>query len=220
MIKRALFLLLPVITLLGPIAFFSGPGWWSGMVDSVWPGSSTPSEAAARAAAPTAEPQTDKRLPALDSALGGLVGAEVHDLAEVMRFDVSPGWIIARWPRVSAGLAQLQLQGYRVPLVSGTAWDDVAGALTYYFNPRQEVQRLTFQGTTGDARKLVHLVTTRYGLARRLTNDPGMFLYERQDSNKASKSFLWIRPAAVVKASDPLGRLEVAMLLERPEAGS
>jgi len=56
--------------------------------------------------------------------------------------------VISRWPRVSAGLAELQLQGYRVPLVSGTTANDLAGALTYYFNSRQQVQRITFQGTT------------------------------------------------------------------------
>src|SRR5262245_34539652 len=27
------------------------------------------------------------------------------DLAEVLNFDVTPAWVMARWPRVSAGLA-------------------------------------------------------------------------------------------------------------------
>ena len=43
-----------------------------------------------------------------------------RSLDEVLRFDLTPDWILHRWPRVSTGLAQLDLQGYRVPLVSGT----------------------------------------------------------------------------------------------------
>ena len=133
----------------------------------------------------------------------------------MLRFDVSPAWVVARWPRVSTGLAQLQLQGYRVPLVTGTDQDDVAGSLTYYFNPKQQVQRLTFHGTTGDARSMVALLSTRFGLRRRLTNDPGVFLYETRNSRDEPTSFLWIRLAPVVKSTEPLDRYEVA-----PAAGA
>ena len=68
-----------------------------------------------------------------------LEGVTARDLGEVIRFDGSPEWVMARWPRVTAGLANLDLQGYRVPLVSGTAQDDLAGSLTYYFDRNQQV---------------------------------------------------------------------------------
>ena len=64
-------------------------------------------------------------------------------LAEVLRFDVTVAWVMQRWPRVSTGLPYLQLQGYRVPLVTGTTVADLAGSLTYYFNAQQQVQRIT-----------------------------------------------------------------------------
>ena len=141
----------------------------------------------------------------------------LHDLAEVLRFDLTPDWIVSRWPRVSTGLGQLQLQGYRVALVTGTAQDDLAGALTYYFNPRQQLQRITFRGTTGSAQKVVRLLTTRYGFARRLTNDASLFLYELPSLNGQARSYLWLRPARVVTSSDPYRRFEVAFVIERPE---
>jgi hypothetical protein len=141
----------------------------------------------------------------------------VHDVADVLRFDVTPDWIVHNWPRVSTGLAHLPLQGYRVPLVTGTAQDDLAGSLTYYFNPHQQVQRITFSGTTGNTGKLVNLVKARFGFTRRLTNDPGVFLYELPDSKGRVNSFVWIRPARVVRANDPYRRFEVALLIERPE---
>ena len=219
MVKKAFFLLLPVATLLSPVAFYSAPGWWSKMTANLQSMSSSEASHQVYMAGhnkPTGGQKTSK---APDGQPASVHDAPVHDLTGVLRFDVSPSWVVTRWPRVSTGLSQLQLQGYRVPLVTGTAEDDVAGALTYYFNPRQQVQRLTFHGTTGNAQKLVHYLSTRFSFRRRLTNDPGVFLYETVDQKGNPTSFLWIRPAGVVQASKPLERFEVALVMERPPTG-
>ena len=145
-----------------------------------------------------------------------LEGFPTFDFAEVFRFDVSPGWIMSRWSRVSAALGTLQLQGYRVPLVTGTAEDDLAGSLTYYFNSAQQVQRITFSGTTGDSRKLVHFITGRYGFARRVANNPSLFLYEIPETQGPPKNLLEVRPARLLRADLPYQRFEVELSIERP----
>lgn len=137
-------------------------------------------------------------------------------MAEVFRFDVSPRWVADNWPRVSTALAQLELQGYRVPLVTGSAEDDLAGSLTYYFNPWQQLQRITFIGTTGDVRRLVTFMTSKHGFARRLTNDPGQFLYEVPGPTGTPRGILWIRHFPVLKADRPHERYEVNLTLDRP----
>lgn len=214
MIKKGFLLLLPVLTLFSPILFFNAPGWWSQLKASIASASAPPAAAPPQGTKPKPDPFATRPL----GQEASLDGASVHELTEVLRFDISPAWVVRQWPRVSSGLAQLQLQGYRVPLVTGTDQDDLAGSLTYYFNPRQQVQRLTFHGTTGDTRSLVALFTARFGFRRRLTNEPGVFLYETLGSNGKPISFLWIRPAPVVKATEPLERYEVAILMERPES--
>ena len=138
-------------------------------------------------------------------------------LEEVLRFAVTVEWVMHRWPRVSTGLPQVQLQGYRVPLVTGTTAADVAGSLTYYFNAQQQVQRITLRGATGDPGRLVTLLSGRHHFARRLTNDPGLVLYETVDSSNHPAGSLKIRSAGVVKASQPYSRFEVDLLLDRPE---
>ena len=138
-----------------------------------------------------------------------------HDLAEIFRWDVTTAWILARWPRVSAGLSTVEQQGYRVPLVTGTAADDLAGSLTYYFDRRQQVERITFLGTTGDSRRLVALLATKFGFVRELNDDPSLFLYRVRDGRKVI-SELRIKPAHVVRADAPNTRFEVALLIERP----
>ncbi len=144
-------------------------------------------------------------------------GPAVRDMAELFRFDISAGWIMQRWSRVSTGMAQLQLQGYRVPLVTGTAPSDLAGSLTYYFNPKQQLEKITFAGSTGDASRLVQLLTRRYGFARRLTNDSGIFLYESVDERGKVQSVLKIRPTGILKKQDRHNRFQVDLMLNRPE---
>lgn len=213
--KKAMFVLFPLVAVLGPIAYYSAPQWWPKIAASF------SANASAQDSSPMADfvPSTyaDRASPSAPGGIpGSLEGTPVDDLSEVLRFDLTPGWIVNRWPRVSAGLAHLELQGYRVPLVTGTAEDDLAGALTYYFNPRQQVQRITFYGTTGDTRRLVDLVTGRFGFARRLINDASVFVFEIPGSNGRAISSLWIRPAKVIKTSDPRRRFEVALVIERP----
>jgi hypothetical protein len=218
MVKKGLFVLLPLIAAGAPIALFSAPGLWSQVTAFIPTPASNGSQATLTG--------VELSVPASSAASAALEPPErpphdvpIHDLADVLRFDLTPDSVVSRWPRVSAGLAHLELQGYRVPLVTGTAEDDLAGALTYYFDPRQRLDRITFHGTTGNPRRLVDLVTSRFGLARKFINDAGVFLYEIPGQRGRARSFLWIRPAPVVKASDPHHRFEVAMVIQRPKEG-
>src|SRR5208282_1027267 len=108
---------------------------------------------------------------------------QVHDASSVFDFQLTPEWIVAHWPAVSTGLARLQLEGYRVPLVTGTARQDLAGSLTYYFNAEQRLQEITFIGSSGDPRPLIGLLSNRFHLTRRLVNDPGLVVYEAVHNN-------------------------------------
>ena len=91
---------------------------------------------------------------------------------------MTAAWVLGAGLRVTAGLPDADLQGYRVPLVTGTREDDLAGSLTYYFNKNQRCQRITFQGTTGDARKLAAYLMRRYGFKQQVSSDPNLYLYQ------------------------------------------
>ena len=133
-------------------------------------------------------------------------------IAEAIRFDVSTSWIINRWPRVTAGLPEGGLQGYRVPLITGTHHDDIAGSLTYYFNAQQTCQKITFQGATGDPRKVTSHVAGQFRLTRQNSSDPGLHLYQTRWNGKAV-SELKIKTKAVVKADAPHARYDVELTL-------
>lgn len=170
--------------------------------------------AAAGPVPPVPAPLTIPGAPRLDPSR--LEGSPVADLAEVFRFDVTPAWVLQRWPRVSTGLSVVQLEGYRVPLVTGTAESDLAGALTYYFTPDQKAARIVFRGSTGDVRRLARLLTDKFHFVRRKTNDPGLVVYETVDSLGRQTGIARFRTADVVKAEQSRARYEVELVIDRP----
>lgn len=144
-----------------------------------------------------------------------LEGPPAVHLEEVFRFDVTKDWIYLRWPRKSTSLANDDLFGIRVPLVTGISIDDLAGSLTYYFNPAGQVQHIAFRGRTGDPQRLVRLLAGRYGLRPQNSPVPGEQLYQTR-WNGRPQSELRIRPAAVVWSSSPHSTFDVVLALERP----
>ncbi|MEE8451665.1 MAG: DUF6690 family protein [Thermoguttaceae bacterium] len=190
----------------GPVAYYSAPEYWEGLREEWFPNEEA-SDSAVAAALADDESSTDR--------VAAIEGAPVSDLGELLRFDVTPDWIMRRWPRVSTGLSHMQLQGYRVLMVTGTKETDLAGSLTYYFNAQQKVQRITFHGATGDPQRLIRLLTSRHEFARRLTNDPGLTVYEAPQEDGRRTSTLKLTSVGVVKASDPRRRLKVELAMER-----
>jgi hypothetical protein len=188
----------------GPAAIYWGREYVkNGNLTAFIPGSAKESKASTKTSAPKGDFGTE--------------APPIVDIGDALRFDLAPAWVIQRWPRVSTGMGQVQMQGYRVALVTGTSEHDLAGSLTYYFNPRQQLQRIVFYGTTGDPGKLVAFLSARYGFARRILNDPGLFVYEVPGSGAKPSSFLQMQSFDIIKHSDPLKKFKVSFVIERPE---
>lgn len=142
-----------------------------------------------------------------------LAGPTVTNLAELIRFDIRPDWIIARWPRVTPTVGDFGLQGFRVPVASGTRIDDIAGSLTYYFDSHHVVQRVTFEGYTGDERRLVEVVTKIFGLTSEPTPEAARYVARW---NGRPTSALLVTRAPVIQAHSPHTQLHARLELNRP----
>ena len=134
---------------------------------------------------------------------------------ELFQFGYSPQWIARQWPRVSSQVKE-GLTGMRVALVSGTTLDDVAGSLTYYFDPHQQPRRVRFFGTTGDPSRFVSFLTTNFGFQPEPSLGGGMFA---RHENGQLVSVLRLRQSPVVHHSKPLERYLVQLELNRPGSG-
>jgi hypothetical protein len=174
---------------------------WEGFAGRFgWPGS-------AGAAGATVSSSHDAALPSPSG---------FYQLDEVLRFDVTPRWITDRWPRVSTVRSEHDLQGLRVPLVTGTGTQDISGSLTYYFDHYQRVRRVTLRGQTGDERALVQMASARFGLKPEASLTAGMYVSRW---NGRPVNVLHVSLAPVVHAAVANGRLLIDMELNDADGG-
>jgi hypothetical protein len=211
-LNQVIFAVVALVAILSPVLLLSGSGWLADGVARVLSGESI---IVALGIKPSGNPQGK-----VAESTGGSRDLELPpvDFAEVFRFDITPDWIVTRWPRVTASLSAIQLQGYRVPLVTGIAEDDLAGTVTYYFNAARQLQRITFEGTTGTPNRLLVFLSTYYGFVYRPTNNPGVYLFvvPEEGSRGETHSYVWIRPAPVFQREDKHQRFEISLVIERP----
>jgi hypothetical protein len=143
----------------------------------------------------------------------GAYSAPPVGVEEAFRFEIQPAWVLARFGSVSTVAGDPKQLGMRVALVSGTRPDDLAGSLTYYFDEFHQLQRVTFNGRTGDARRLLGAVVPAHGLRSLPTT--GAAHYVAGDSKKPTShvivNYLPLMPA------NSNARLEVALDLRRTD---
>lgn len=199
-----------LLSVLGLVLAAGGP-WAYDQASTYWNSSSS----ASTPAPPKPRADEESRTPLIAAALP-TDAAPNYALADVFRFDVTPHEVLTRWPRVSTGMGQLQLLGYRVLLVSGTAEHDLAGSLTYYFDAQQRCQRIAFYGTTGNPEQIVGLLTQRFRFTRKVLNAPGALVYEVPDEYGPAKSVLQMQSADIIKQAEPYRRYKLSLVIERP----
>lgn len=151
---------------------------------------------------------------AIESNPLGLVQTPVTHFGEVLRFDITPGWVVGRFPRVTTVLAELNLDGLRVPLVTGSQPSDVAGTLTYYFDRYQRLQRVKLHGVTGDPNRCVAELQRYYQFQQEPALGGGLYMLKW---NGQPASVLQVAPAPVIYADAPYSRFNV--FLELNQAG-
>ncbi len=219
MLKRFLFLMAMVGAVAVPYLLTTSPDWWNSLTSTSTDAKDakhTSSLARFAPNKPTPGFNTSGRTTTAGlTTPAGTESTPSIDLSEVLQFDGTPAWVMTRWPRVTSGLSEVDLQGYRVALVSGTAEDDIAGSLSYYFDKSQRIAYINFHGTTGDPRKLVTLLTSRYRFVPQQAADPGLHLYQIKWNGKPH-SELRIRSARIVRADQPHSRYEVDLAMKRP----
>lgn len=135
-------------------------------------------------------------------------------LEAALRFDATPEWVTARWPQASSVTCDTEHLGLRVALVSGTHPTDVAGSLTYYFDQRHVLQRITLLGATADDSRLAAIACQLFGMRPTQTLDRG--LYYGGDLNEPT-SCLRVRHLPAGGAAPAAAQLEVALELNRAD---
>jgi hypothetical protein len=132
----------------------------------------------------------------------------------VLRFDVTPDFVMARFPRVSTLLSDTQLDGMRAPLITGSTPSDLAGTVTYYFDRYKQLKRLTVHATVGDPTRFVAELQRSYQMSQEPALGGSLYVIKW---NGSPTSLLHVSPAAVVYNDLPYGRFN--LFLELNQAG-
>ncbi len=134
-------------------------------------------------------------------------------LAGILRFDISPRWVMQYWPHVATTRSEGGLDGLRVPVITGTRPQDVVGSITYYFDKQQRVQRLAMDGAMGDDRQMVAAVTHVFKLKPESAAGAGVYVSKW---NGKPVSALWIRRMPVVHTKVGAQQYEFVLEVNRP----
>ncbi len=135
-------------------------------------------------------------------------------LEEALRLDISPVWVTSHWSRVSTVVSETEHMGLRVALVSGTQPTDIAGSLTYYFDQRHQLQRVTFTGLTGDESRVITYLMTKYSFRPQPTVAAGLY---QAPAGAGKVSQAQVNHLPVVQAAATNARVELAIELLRPQ---
>lgn len=148
--------------------------------------------------------------------LKNLEGPPVTNFLELFSFDITPEWVEARWSNITI-VGPLTTRGYRVPLSTGPTDSDLVGSLTYYFNNRLELEKITFEGYTGSLDRLV-ISLQYFNMSKRVTSDPNALLYlsESLADNRVSflKSYHRLLP---LEEGNPMKKYWITLELYPPE---
>lgn len=138
---------------------------------------------------------------------------QINSLAEVLRFDIPPAWVMQNFPTVNTGVGDLNLDGLRVPLITGTRPDDLVGTLTYYFDRFQRVQRISLHAVTGDPTRIGNELQRNYRLQQQPALGGGLYT---TTWNGTPTSILHITPATVITAEQQNARFTVFLEINQP----
>jgi hypothetical protein len=138
---------------------------------------------------------------------------QINSLAEVLRFDIPPAWVMQNFPTVNTGVGDMYLDGLRVPLITGTRPDDLVGTLTYYFDRFQRVQRISLHAVTGDPTRIGTEIQRNYRLQQQPALGGGLYT---TNWNGSPTSILHITPATVITAEQQNARFTVFLEINQP----
>ena len=137
----------------------------------------------------------------------------IQDMGEIFRFDISPNWVKQRWDRTSITAGDIGLSGMRISLVTGVNATDLFGALTYYFDARQTVQKITFQGWSGDPTNLINFMRSAYRFRRQPSSSAGLYL--AQDRNR-STGVIYMQHPRVIRSNNPTQQVAIMLEVNNP----
>jgi hypothetical protein len=139
-------------------------------------------------------------------------GGRISDFNRIFQCGAPRSWV-QRTHVDASRTRDGQRDGLRVTLVTGEELEDLAGSLTYWFDRQGRVERISFQGVTGNPAKLVSFARRSQKMVARGCERDALFV---RDGKNGPLHLLHISRSPVVNVKTQYGRYHVTLELNRP----
>ena len=139
-------------------------------------------------------------------------GGQISSFNKIFQCGAPRSWVQRTYDDASRTMDQ-QREGLRVTLVTGEKLEDLAGSLTYWFDRQGQVERITFQGVTGNPAKLVSFAHRSHKMVARRCERDAIFV---RDGKNGPLHLLHISRLPFVNVQTQYGRYEITLELNQP----
>jgi len=133
--------------------------------------------------------------------------------ADFFQFNITQEWITRRWPDEVTEIEENKVRGYRVPLVSGTSEQDLYGSMIYYFGPGDTLSRISFLGSTGDAKYQIQWIGQQFGFHKKRRK--GQTAIFRPQKENSYQGILKIAPKSIIASDVTTQRYDIHLVVDR-----
>lgn len=103
-------------------------------------------------------------------------GPATIDLRAWLRWDLPRGYLLWQHPHAAIVPTERNLLGYRIPFTTGLQPQDLTGTLTYYFDAKDQLQRMELSAASGNPWPMTQWLLPQFRLQPIASPDPNIRL--------------------------------------------
>jgi hypothetical protein len=103
-------------------------------------------------------------------------GPATIDLRAWMRWDLPRGYLLWQHPNAAIVPTERNLWGYRIPFTTGLQSQDLTGTLTYYFDAKDQLQRMELSAASQNPWAMTQWLLTQFRLQPIASQHPNLRL--------------------------------------------
>jgi|694.fasta_scaffold00715_3 hypothetical protein len=129
-------------------------------------------------------------------------GPATIDLRAWLRWDLPRGYLLWQHPNAAIVPTERNLLGYRIPFTTGLQSQDLTGTLTYYFDAKDQLQRMELSAASGNPWPMTQWLLPQFHLQPIASLQPNIRLAILKSREK-TQSLLAVATGEAPSASSP-----------------
>jgi hypothetical protein len=129
-------------------------------------------------------------------------GPATIDLRAWLRWDLPRGYLLWQHPNAAIVPTERNLIGYRIPFTTGFQPQDLTGTLTYYYDAKEQLQRMELSAASGNPWPMTQWLLPQFHLQPIISLDPNVRLATLKSRDK-TQSLMAVATGKAPSGSPP-----------------